>query len=220
MGTKVVKLGQDKDQRLWVKFKIGKYQAIENGRISKHPITLQKIKNLFENSHIDSNLAQTYRSVLRKIPNLRIRHIGITNSKKLFLIDENRPTVYMIDVQSRKITNLKNILKLESAPTFLLIDKESNVWVATDGGGIYCIYDAPFVNFTASSGLSNSFVHDIVEDANGRILAGTKNGMYVLENGRWQNVYFPVHVEYNKLQVWQFAKNRDKRLYMNTSIQV
>ncbi len=158
------------------------------------------------------------RSYLNLLPARPLGQVRATGSGKIYMIAGWNKKLYRLDSRTYEWTDVGKALNLESTPSQLEIDQEENVWVTSDGGGVYCIYDSPFINYTSSSGLGNSFVYDIHENKNGQILAGTKGGLYRLSTQDWQEIYLPEGDFYEELiRVWKFRQNPDKELFASTS---
>jgi ligand-binding sensor domain-containing protein len=58
-----------------------------------------------------------------------------------------------------------------------LLDRDGNIWFSIHGEGAYCYDGKSFTNFTTKNGLCNNNVGSIIQDKEGNILFGTKNGI-------------------------------------------
>ncbi|MFK7946069.1 MAG: two-component regulator propeller domain-containing protein [Saprospiraceae bacterium] len=193
--SKVESIYQDKDNYIWIQFENGQFKNILNGQITDKKIKINLI----------DSLTISRKSIQQKVS---------TKSQKSIQIDNE--TVYLIDDKTKEINNLSLKLNLQSAPTFLLKDNTGNVWLATDGGGLYCIYDAPFTNYSVTNGLKNTFVHDISENKNGEIIAGTKNGLFKLKNEKWREER--LNILYDNVEIWQFRQTSNKEIIFSSDL--
>lgn len=153
--------------------------------------------------------------------NLKARPFGqirTTRSGKVFVVAGWNKKLYRLDTRTFDWMDVGEAMNMESTPSQIEIDQEENVWVTSDGGGLYCIYDSPFINYTSSSGLGNSFVYDLHETNEGRILAGTKAGLYKLVRQNWNEIYLPEGDIYELLiRVRELGKKNTDEIFASTS---
>lgn len=87
----------------------------------------------------------------------------------------------------------------------VLRDKENNIWIATNGEGIYRFSGAAFTAVDEHMGLEAPQVSSIAKDANGIVYFGTYDGgLYRYTNGQAKPVSFPgvpVHVPISSLEL-------------------
>ncbi len=76
----------------------------------------------------------------------------------------------------------------ENSVFCLMVSRDGALWIGTEGGGIARLYHGQFRDWTTREGLSNDFVRSIAEDAEGRIWAGTDNGLLRLEGDRFLRI--------------------------------
>ncbi len=150
-----------------------------------------------------------------RLPDFQEGKLVFSGSGKLFLLNKNRGQFYRIDPQTGEQLDLQKELKMESLPKDILADPEGNVWVATEGAGVFCIYDSPFYNYSKSSGLENSFIFDLIQTDDKQLLAGTKNGLFKLENNVWK-ILEPDEYSEN-WNIWKFGKASNGYIYMVTN---
>lgn len=67
----------------------------------------------------------------------------------------------------------------------LFIDSGGNLWVATNGKGLFHFDGKRFRNFTTKDGLSSDVVFDIWEDKDQNIWVGSNDGLNILSKGSW-----------------------------------
>ena len=77
--------------------------------------------------------------------------------------------------------NTRNGLFPNDEVTALLFDAATGLWVATAGGGVVRCRFGNLETYTTSNGMSNNNVTSLVRDINGRIWAGTEDGLSVID---------------------------------------
>lgn len=117
------------------------------------------------------------------------------------------------NVNDEKTIEILQFIPIKSRPTAITTDHENHLWIATEGDGVYMIYLSSFANYGVENGLDNTFVHDILEDKNGNIWAGTKNGFYKFDNRRWQKVNY----NQSNIEVWKYRTDNAQQLYASTN---
>lgn len=70
----------------------------------------------------------------------------------------------------------------------LQVSRDGTLWAGTEGGGLIRYKDGIFRAFGASEGLTNGFVRVILEDASRRLWVGTDDGLFQLENERFNRI--------------------------------
>lgn len=68
------------------------------------------------------------------------------------------------------------------AITSFLQDKENNIWIATNGEGIYHFKNNRLYLIDTANGLSDLHIHSLVQAANGDMLAATDAGINICKN--------------------------------------
>ncbi len=83
----------------------------------------------------------------------------------------------------------------ENTPAFsennvfcLTVARDNTLWVGMEGGGLIRYRDGRFRAFSASDGLTNSFVRVVYEDSQGKIWVGTDNGLFSFSGERLERV--------------------------------
>ncbi|HNB72950.1 MAG TPA: two-component regulator propeller domain-containing protein, partial [Acidobacteriota bacterium] len=64
-------------------------------------------------------------------------------------------------------------------------DRDQNIWVGTNGGGVSRAVNGVFSSYTETHGLSQNFVRCFFEDREGNLWIGTNNGLNRLQNGKF-----------------------------------
>ncbi|OJJ17307.1 hypothetical protein BKI52_31905 [marine bacterium AO1-C] len=118
------------------------------------------------------------------IPAKYIYMLKVNSRGQIYFITKSKPRgvsdgFYSYDPLTKELIDLKERLALKSLPSFIEIDKEDNVWLTTNGDGVYCISTFPVKSYDNKRGLSSVFVKAIKEDRLGNIYVGTLDGLYV-----------------------------------------
>ncbi|MBK7867948.1 MAG: hypothetical protein IPJ75_13780 [Ignavibacteriales bacterium] len=69
-----------------------------------------------------------------------------------------------------------------------LEDKEGNIWFSVHGKGVYCLNNLYLSIFREADGLSNDNINSIHRLPSGRIIAGTFNGINILEGDKFKRI--------------------------------
>ncbi|MBW3545907.1 MAG: hypothetical protein KY428_09980, partial [Bacteroidetes bacterium] len=70
----------------------------------------------------------------------------------------------------------------------LFVDSKNNVWIGTNGRGVYRYNGRRYEQFTTQHGLSSDVLFDISEDEEGNIWVGSNDGLNVYRNNAWHNI--------------------------------
>jgi len=115
--------------------------------------------------------------------------------------------------QSR-IYNTDSGLKFNYINT-LFRDSDNNIWIGTEGGGLYRLAGDEISSFSEEDGLSNDSVNCIYEDREGNLWVGTLSGLNLLMNGK-----FTTYTETEGLldnMTWTVFGDRQNRLWITTN---
>ena len=74
---------------------------------------------------------------------------------------------------------------LDNWISVLYKDRQGNLWIGTNSGGLTCLKDGIFSTLTREQGLVNDMVMSICEDHEGGLWIGTLGGLSRLKNGRF-----------------------------------
>jgi signal transduction histidine kinase/DNA-binding response OmpR family regulator/ligand-binding sensor domain-containing protein len=135
------------------------------------------------------NAQHQLHQVYDNLPQELIYSIKTTRSGRIYFLtnynDVNQRGLYSYVPATGELIDLKQQLGLKVVPAAIETDQEENLWLTTNGNGVYCITPSLFTNYNPSSGLSNAFVKAIEEDKQGNIYVGTINGLDYYQNGQF-----------------------------------
>jgi ligand-binding sensor domain-containing protein/signal transduction histidine kinase len=161
----VTKIYRDKESRLWVLTNAGLYN-IENGNIAVHYLNDQPLNNL----------------------------------PGLYSITEDNTGAFWMGTPSGVIRLTNNTLQYYNKHNGLsdngfnctLTDAEGDVWLASDGQGIFRFSGTQFTELDESMGLASAQITALTADRGGRLFIGTYNGgLYTFQNDQVAPVAFP-----------------------------
>ncbi|MCE3228119.1 MAG: signal transduction histidine kinase [Bacteroidetes bacterium] len=70
-------------------------------------------------------------------------------------------------------------------------DRQENLWMCSDNNGIYKYYQGYFKRYGIKDGMNTNVCHAGIEDNEGRLLFGTKNGVIQFKNERFYDIPLP-----------------------------
>ncbi len=70
----------------------------------------------------------------------------------------------------------------------LIVARDGSIWAGTEGAGLLHLSGNQLKRYDAESGLADPFVRGVIEDGEGRIWAGTDNGLFVRDGLRFKRV--------------------------------
>ncbi|MDG5491027.1 two-component regulator propeller domain-containing protein [Psychroserpens sp. SPM9] len=114
---------------------------------------------------------------------LRINSISILNSNQLWVAtDANGVTVIDMDTYAELFT-LEGSNGL-STPNIrqVLQDRQSNIWIATSGGGLYKYFQNNFKHFNTETGLNGNRVYAVHHSNNTIWISNSENGLMKIDN--------------------------------------
>ncbi|MBK8851754.1 MAG: hypothetical protein IPN73_16620 [Saprospiraceae bacterium] len=92
--------------------------------------------------------------------------------------------------------------------TCQLVDKEGYLWFSIGGEGVYRYDGKIFTNFTTNEGLCNNNAGPIIQDREGNILIGTKNGICIYDGKK-----FTKHPVPDTLNIKCMLEDKDGNLW-------
>ncbi len=72
----------------------------------------------------------------------------------------------------------------ENSVFCLLTGSDGHLWIGTDGGGLVEMYGGVFRAYTASDGLTDSFIRALFQDRSGSVWVATDNGLFSVTKGK------------------------------------
>jgi ligand-binding sensor domain-containing protein/tRNA A-37 threonylcarbamoyl transferase component Bud32 len=97
----------------------------------------------------------------------------------------------------------------------LFKDRDKNLWVGTEGGGLHRLYAGSISVFSEKEGLSNDSVNCIYEDREGNLWVGNYSGLDLLMNGKFTN-YTETEGLLDNV-TWTVYEDRQKRMWITTN---
>lgn len=129
---------------------------------------------------------------MKNLPPKNISRFALAQSGKIAIaasdniVAAQKEDLYIYNTMTNGITHLNSLLGLKSTLSHLFFDREDNLWLSTHGSGIYCIFPQKSQSYTLESGLTNSYIRDILEMPDGSIWASTQSGLNVFQNNTWK----------------------------------
>ncbi|MGB0521996.1 MAG: sensor histidine kinase [Flammeovirgaceae bacterium] len=135
--------------------------------------------------HLDaSNQWQVYATGL---PQEAIYNLNIVANKYAYISTATsrykNTKSYRYDLETGNLISLDKLLRLEKSSAYFFQDNEQNVWLTTDGDGVFCLYHPIFNQYTTSDGLPMNFIRTLETDKNGKVWIGSKAGVLWFEDG-------------------------------------
>lgn len=96
----------------------------------------------------------------------------------------------------------------------ILAAHDGSLWLGTEGEGLLHYRNGVFRAYTASDGLTDSFVRSLIEDSMGRIWIGTDNGLFRVSHGKVEVVDT---APYGPLPVHGIFEDRQHRIWVGGS---
>ncbi len=132
--------------------------------------------------------------------------IGITTNGEAFIVT-TRDTLYIDESNGLKGSGLNCIFK----------DGEGNIWIGTDGKGVWKFAGTSVVSYAQEDGLASELVLSIAQDAKGNFVFGTYNaGITVFEESSKID-YSSGNSNIVDNTVWAIRKDNEGRLWLGTS---
>lgn len=96
-----------------------------------------------------------------------------------------------------------------------LVDRQGNLWLATEGHGLYRLRESPVTAYTVEQGLLDRDVYPIYQDRSGAVWVGTwHKGLSRFQNGQFRN--FTVADGLPNPLILALLEDRDGRLWIAT----
>ncbi len=104
-------------------------------------------------------------------------------------------------------------------------DKEGNIWLGTNGEGLFRYDGKTFTNFTEKDGLDNLFVYSVLQDNASNIWVGTKTGLCKYDGKTFKPISFNEPHTSNftvnnnppsKNRVWSIMQDKSGKIWLGT----
>jgi ligand-binding sensor domain-containing protein len=136
--------------------------------------------------------------------------------KALYTDGQGNPWTVEIEKEMDRTLTLLSSGKLEKIPFFsIFADREGNLWLGTNGRGLYRIRKQAITVYTESQGLVDHNVYPILEDRTGAIWIGAwQAGISRFKDGKFTN--YTVRDGLISSLATSLHEDRDGRLWMGT----
>lgn len=120
----------------------------------------------------------------------------------------NNPNFYYVNINTSEIINLNKLLLHETLTCWLTTDKEGTIWMATDGQGLFHIFEKKYKHIgVGDSLLLNPHISVLHSTANDTLFIGTAKGLYLLTNSGVNYVNCPGMSHYDFVQRFYPLRN-------------
>lgn len=92
---------------------------------------------------------------------------------------------------------------------------DGSLWIGTEGGGLLHLRDRSVETYTASNGLTDSFVRSVLVDRRGVVWVGTDNGLFQVVGDKVKRIEIPSEI--GPLAVHGMAEDRDGTIWVGGS---
>jgi len=161
----IYKIYQDKGKQIWLTTTNGLYNVVQ-GKILPHPV---------------------YSPQLPYLPQL----LGITEDNAGAIWIGTSSGAIKLTGNNAQYYNKKNGLT-DNTIFDVLTDAEGNIWLASDGQGIFRFSGTRFTGLDETMGLPSAQIMAIAADKSGKLFLGTYDaGLYTFDNGSVSPLSFP-----------------------------
>jgi ligand-binding sensor domain-containing protein len=131
---------------------------------------------------------------------VKVRGVSLEGISTLSITEDNQGALWLalpngvLNLTDSTIQWFNKKNGLSDNPFYkLLTDKEGNVWMASDGQGVFRFSGAQFTSIDERTGLPSAQVMSIASDYKGKLFLGTYDaGLYVFEKNRINKLKLPV----------------------------
>lgn len=123
---------------------------------------------------------------------LRINSISIQNENQLWIATQNNG-VSVIDIETYNelfSLNSANGLSVPDAKQ-VLQDQQSNIWIATSGGGLYKYFQNNFKHFSMETGLNGNRIYAVHHDNQAIWISNSERGLMRIDNYGIHDIKIP-----------------------------
>jgi ligand-binding sensor domain-containing protein len=157
-------------------------------------------------------------------PQKQLRSLPVQFSKPLILIPfgeylvvgggPKRNKLKLFDLKDgRLIRDLAQEMGFETEISSAILDRDQNLWITTNGSGLFCLSFSPFQNFSLESGLDNTNVLFLEQTTDGTIWMGGNNGIFTYEEDVIRPFPVPKSSNLNRSNVQQMVAIEGNRLF-------
>ncbi|HTA63424.1 MAG TPA: two-component regulator propeller domain-containing protein [Bacteroidia bacterium] len=125
--------------------------------------------------------------------------VGGTNG--LFSINNNAAKKYSLLPDSASVRSI-------------LFDKNNNMWIGTNGQGLYCFQEKNSIHYSQQNGLTHNYIHALYQDTRGIIWIGTGFGLNYIQNGKIGN--YRAVKEFCNDYIGSITEDRQGNMYFGT----
>ncbi len=134
---------------------------------------------------IDNDLNVSQASEIRNNENISYSSL-LRTGESSFYIGTYSEGIFLYDFKQKTMLSRYNLTNglTNNSVMCLLKDREENIWIGTNGAGVYKFFSNKFTYYTKLNGLSENYINAVSEDKLGNIwLALSSNGLAKLSKG-------------------------------------
>lgn len=144
---------------------------------------------------------------------MRSQFINITSLRLLFpilvaVLIYSAPIAFT-QTYSFKNYNVENGLS-QSQVLSIFQDNPGNLWVGTNGEGIWKFSGKSNITITKKDGLTGNYIYSIVQDSKGKMWFGTNNGISIYDGHKYTNITVDQGLPHNRVYCITEDKFRDQ----------
>lgn len=124
-----------------------------------------------------------------------LKNIYFTTNAGVYMVEHNKKSILPYFTEQSQLDSLTTL-----SANYQIVDSRGLLWIATEKGiNIYNSFSKRFSYITSNDGLPGNEVVSLIEDNNGNIWAGTRNGLaciyctYTDQNLKYSVVFFDVN---------------------------
>ena len=164
--------------------------------------------------HITAQKTSIYQN---NLPNEKIYYLNIVGNRYAYIITAvsryKARKFYRYDLNTGELVDLRKALGFNTAPSQMMQDRNGNLWVTTNGDGLYCLPFLPFNYFAYEDGLQTSLITALAKDHQGVVWAGTRDGLF-----RQVGTQFEKYILPRKTQPTQKLYQIDDLAFLNNKL--
>lgn len=139
---------------------------------------------------------------------LNINSVSIQNKNELWVTtDSYGITIINTETDNEKgFLNAQNGLKVPHIRK-VITDKQSNIWIATSGGGFYKYFQNDFKHFNTNSGLKGNRIYAVHETKDGLYISNSEAGLSKITPNKIEHIKSPPFFSNVKIKTITSDKN-------------